>query len=137
MTTLLPRSAMSLPHLLDPLNRQLEHKQGPLLSFLLPPMQTCRPVALNVPPTHLPLNLLANTMLSPNDSPQTSHSHVLPTKVFPNLNRESLDSWNSSIHNGNFAIEWKPEHIQRVHNFTQILMFSNLSPLLPHVQTDS
>ena len=84
-------------------------------------MQTRRQAALNVVLPHPPLSVPTTALLSPNDSPRTPRSRALPTKVFsPNSNRKSSDSWNSSVHEDDFATEWKPEHIrmlQRVRDF--------------------
>ena len=77
-----------------------------------PPMQTWREAALNILLSHPPLNEPATTVLSPNDSPHTPCSCMLPAKLFsPTPNRESSDSWNSSIHKNNFTTEQKPEYL--------------------------
>jgi len=100
------------------------NRVSPLPSILLPPMQTRRQAALNVVLPHPPLSGTGTALLSTNDSPRTPRSRVLPTKVFsPNTNRKSSDSWNSSIHEDDFATEWKPEDIrmlQRVRDFPPI-----------------
>lgn len=99
-----------------------------------PPMQTRRQAALNVVLPNPPLTVSATALLSPDDSPRTPRSRALPTKVFsPNSNRKSSDSWNSSIHEDDFATEWKPEHIrmlQRVRDFPPVPYPMGVSSLL-------
>ncbi|KAF9648717.1 hypothetical protein BDM02DRAFT_3096049 [Thelephora ganbajun] len=92
-------------------------------------MQTRRQAALNVVLPHPPLNGSATTLLSPNDSPRTPRSRVLPTKLFsPNSNRKSSDSWNSSIHEDDFATEWKSEEIRMLQRTLDALPSHLLTP---------
>ena len=107
-------------------------------------MQTRRQAALNVVLPRPPLTGTSTPLLSPNDSPRTPRSRVLPTQIFStNSNRKSSDSWNSSIHEDDFATEWKPEDIrmlQRVRDFPPVplaLGSSHLFPLFSRVETDS
>lgn len=92
-------------------------------------MQTRRQAALNVVLPSPPLSGLATALLSPNDCPHTPRSRALPTKVFsPNSNRKSSDSWNSSIHEDDFATEWKPEHIVMLQRTLDALPSHLLTP---------
>jgi hypothetical protein len=104
--------------------------ESPLPSIFHPPMQTCRQAALNILLSHPPLNELATALLSPNDGPHTPRSRALPTKLFSSTpNRKSSDSWNSSIHEDDFATEWKPEHLLRLQRVRDFALTPGLSRL--------